>query len=978
MRRTLPAAVAGLVLVVALAFSLEGRGQSLPSLDWPAPSMESRPWTRWWWMGSAVTREGITTELTALRDAGIGGVEITPVYGVRGYDDRFVSFLSPEWVDLLEHTLGEARRLGLGVDMATGTGWPFGGPWVGNDAAARNLEIRTYSLREGERLAEPVQVRQEPLLRAVREQVYAVAGTESQPGQPPAGSRSARRLRLEDLKDPIEANGNLQALAIEQVRFPRPLPLLALIAYSGAGDVVELTGRVGGDGRLDWIAPAGTWTLYAAFLGWHGKLVERAAPGGEGNVIDHFAAAPIRGYLSRFDRAFSGRPLEGLRAFFNDSYEVDDASGQADWTARLFDEFQARRGYDLRRYLPALRGDPGAKGESARVLADYRETISDLLLETFTTEWGAWARRRGAIVRNQAHGSPANILDLYAASDIPETEGTDIQRFKWASSAGHVAGRKLIAAEAATWLNEHFTTSLADVRRAVDDFFLGGVNHVVYHGTNYSPRDEAWPGWLFYAAVHFNSRNSWWSDFPALNTYITRVQSFLQAGRPDQDILLYYPEYDVLASRRGPALLEHFGGAESPTRGTRFDTIARTLEARGYTCDFVSDRLLDGVRADGGRLHAGGTSWRVVFVPQSRFVPLQTFERLLRLAADGATVLVDAALPPDVAGFPDLEERRRRYRELRERLSFGAPGGDGIREAVIGSGRFLMGNDVERLLARAGVRRETMTDGGLQFARRADERMRYYFVANRGTAARDGWVPLAVSARSAVLFDPMRGVMGAARVRTSEPDTVEVYLHLGPGESLIVAARPGESGEPPYREYAETGSPRPLAGSPWTLEFVAGGPTLPAGRMVDRLGSWTDLPGGDVKRFSGTAVYTTRFPKPPAEANAWRIDLGRVAESARVRLNGSELAVLIGPSYSVVLDDDLLRPSNQLSIAVSNLMANRIADLDRRGVGWKKFYNVNVAARLPENRGPDNLFTAAAWPPRESGLIGPVTLTPLR
>ncbi len=68
---------------------------------------------------------------------------------------------------------------------------------------------------------------------------------------------------------------------------------------------------------------------------------------------------------------------------------------------------------------------------------------------------------------------------------------------------------------------------------------------------------------------------------------------------------------------------------------------------------------------------------------------------------------------------------------------------------------------------------------------------------------------------------------------------------------------------------------------------------------------------------------------------------------------------------------------NVLEVSVTNLTANRIADLDRRGVSWKKFYNVNIAARLAENRTPDGLFTAAGWEPLDSGLIGPVTLTPL-
>ena len=88
---------------------------------------------------------------------------------------------------------------------------------------------------------------------------------------------------------------------------------------------------------------------------------------------------------------------------------------------------------------------------------------------------GATSRASGA---NQAHGSPANILDLYGASDMPETEGTEIQRFKWATSAAHVAGRRLVSAEAATWLGEHFRVRLAEVKTTVDQFFVAGVNHI--------------------------------------------------------------------------------------------------------------------------------------------------------------------------------------------------------------------------------------------------------------------------------------------------------------------------------------------------------------------------------------------------------------------------------------------------------------------------------------------------------------------
>ena len=331
-----------------------------PASDWPIVSSETRPWTRWWWLGSALDAATITRELEALRDAGFGGVELTPIYGARGHESRFVPYLSDAWLQLLHHTLREARRLGLGVDMATGTGWPFGGPWVSEADAAHGFLFQRWQLAQGQQLADAVRLQQAPLVRALGNQIYEVretaprraAGHDHAGPAAPASGHAA--LQISDLVEPVEANPNLQALALEQVRYPKDVPLLAVVARNRGGAVLDLTNRVTADRRLDWTAPDGDWTIDAVFLGSHGKLVERAAPGGEGNVIDHFSRDAIRRYLERFDRAFSGRPPAGLRAFFNDSYEVDDATGQADATPSIFEAFLQRRGYDLREHVPAL------------------------------------------------------------------------------------------------------------------------------------------------------------------------------------------------------------------------------------------------------------------------------------------------------------------------------------------------------------------------------------------------------------------------------------------------------------------------------------------------------------------------------------------------------------------------------------------------------------------------------------------------
>jgi hypothetical protein len=908
-------------------------GLHAAAVEWPPVTRETRPWTRWWWMGSAVDRARLTSELDAFRAAGLGGVEITPIYGAAGAESRFVPFLSNEWLGLLEHTLREAGRIDLGVDMATGTGWPFGGPWVGERDACRTLTYRTWTIESGGRLTDPVRFDQQPMVRAI-------------------SGRAA------GLRDPLEANPNLQALALEQVRYPRSLPLVTLVAYSKTGAPLDLTARVRPDGTLDWIAPEGTWTLYGVFLGWHGKLVERAAPGGEGHVIDHFSRDTIRRYLNHFDEAFAGHRVGGLRALFNDSYEVDDASGQADGTPLLFEEFTRRRGYDLRHHLPALFG-VRPDDTAARVLADYRQTVSDLLLETFTAEWRGWAQKHGAIVRNQAHGSPANLLDLYAASDVPETEGTEIPRAKWAASAGHVAGRRLVSAETATWLGEHFTSTLADIRGAVDLLFLAGVNHIVYHGTAYSPAETPWPGWQFYAAVELNDRNPWWTDLRALNDYVTRAQSFLQAGTPDHDVLLYYPFYDAL-TRRGDGLLRHFGGASPPPDGTVFERAAETLERRGYTYDYVSDRQIEAIRMDGRRLvTSGGRSYAVLVVPASQYIPLETFEKIVSLARGGATIVALNGLPSDVAGLGDLERRRSRFQSLR----------DAVRGLVVAA------EDLERALERAGIAREALVDGGLQFVRRHYQDGRSYFIANRGERDVDGWVPLADRSRAAALFDPATGRAGAAAVRRSAAGTLEVRLTVPRASSLIVVTSDEASG-PAYPHFSASGAAVGVSG-PWRVRFIRGGPALPAERTVDALASWTTFGGDEVVRFSGTAAYDTTFPMPAGDAPAWRLDLGRVHHSARVRLNGREVGTVLGPSYHLDLDRSLLAASNQLEVEVTNLMANRIAALDKEGFAWRTFYNINFPSRLPENRGPDGLFTAARWQPFDSGLSGPVRLIPL-
>jgi hypothetical protein len=144
---------------------------------------------------------------------------------------------------------------------------------------------------------------------------------------------------------------------------------------------------------------------------------------------------------------------------------------------------------------------------------------------------------------------------------------------------------------------------------------------------------------------------------------------------------------------------------------------------------------------------------------------------------------------------------------------------------------------------------------------------------------------------------------------------------------------------------------------------------------MTELKPWTQLEADAFKTFSGTASYSIHFQKPSGTATQYLLDLGKVFESAQVFINGIKMATLIGPEFAFIIAAKDLKADNLLEIKVSNSMANRIIDLDKRKVIWKKFNNTNFPARFGTNRGADGLFNASKWEPKISGLAGPVTLT---
>ena len=539
----------------------------------------------------------------------------------------------------------------------------------------------------------------------------------------------------------------------------------------GPARCLDLTAKVK-DGVLDWKAPKGEWRLIAAFCGKTLQKVKRAAPGGEGYVMDHFSARAVRNYLGRFERAFSGHAAGTTRLaatayphhFFNDSYEVY----KADWTAGLFDEFFARRGYKLEEHLPEFLAE-GERTEAARrIISDYRETLAELLQENFTRQWTEWAHRHGSKTRNQAHGSPGNLIDLYATVDVPECEGfglsdfgirglrkdsltrpndSDLSMLKYASSAAHIAGKPYTSSETFTWLTEHFRTSLSQCKPDIDLMFVSGVNHTYFHGTTYSPAEAPWPGWKFYATVDMSPTNSIWRDAPAFFQYITRCQSFLQAGKPDNDFLVYLPVYDLWQEQDGRLLM--FDIHKMAKRAPRFIEAVHRINDAGYDMDYISDNFIRTAKVAGGKIvTSGGTAYKALVIPGARLMPADVLEKLMNLAKEGATVVFLDQYPEDVPGYARLKERRAEFnRILGDVRKMGSTPGT--------AGRVIFGTDYAGTLAQTMAVPEAMKTGfGLSCIRRAHAEGAHYFISALTAEDTEAWIPLAVSARSAMLYNP--------------------------------------------------------------------------------------------------------------------------------------------------------------------------------------------------------------------------------
>jgi hypothetical protein len=881
------------------------------------PPDDSRIMMRWWWFGPSVTKPELERELRLMRDGGIGGVEVQPVYPV-ALDDaergiRNLAYLSDEFIDALRFVAEKGSELGLRIDLTLGSGWPFGGPQLSISQAAGRLRVERVAVPEHSRRVK---------VPALSTGETLIAVFLAQPGD-----RS-------HAPGPVREVGEIESGA---VRLP-----------SGLEGPHEL---------LFFIASR------------TGQMVKRAAVGAEGFVLDHYDRAATDHYLrsvgDRLKQAFSSHPPY---AIFCDSLEVF----ASDWTADFLDEFQKRRGYDLKPHLPALAF--GAGPETPALRHDWGQTLTELLDERFLAPVHEWARRWGTRFRAQAYGVPPATISSSAHLDLPEGEGAQwksLRASRWASSASHLYAHPVTSSETWTWLHSPaFRATPLDVKAEADLHFLQGINQLIGHGWPYTAEKAEYPGWRFYAAGVFNEKNPWWIVMPDVARYLQRVSFMLRQGQPVNDVALYLPTSDAWA-RFVPGRVGSLIDALSERLGP--DVVARLLEA-GYNFDVFDDQVLRQIgHAERGALVLGPNRYRAVVLPGIERIPLDTLRTLEQFARGGGALVATRRLPQIAPGFLATEAEHREVREIVERL-FRAPGGPA---RLIEDESSQLAQVMTGMLSPDLQLSPAAPDIG--FVHRRSAAVDIYFVVNTSNVRQNVVATFPVADRGAEWWDPMSGRITPARPTSGLSPEQRIALDLEPYGSriLVFSARP-TSGQPARR--ARTVPPPLDLSTGWRVSLgTAGAPVV-----WNRLRSWTE--DEETRYFSGVATYERSVtvprtlvddglavsldfgeglavsPTAGARMQAWLE--GPVREAAVVFVNDQRAGAVWCPPYSVEVTGLLRRGENSIRILVANLAINHVAG---RSLPDYRLLNLRYGVRFE----PQDMDKVQPVP---SGLLGPVRL----
>ncbi|KAA3658861.1 MAG: hypothetical protein DWQ10_10270, partial [Calditrichaeota bacterium] len=735
--------------------------------EFRSPPVDYRPHTRWWWP-LAVTKEEITRELEEMHAHGIGGVE--QITMGQYYEKGAVPFMSDAFIDLLKHMVHEAKRLGMEVSINFGgPGWIIGGEWVPENERSKDI-VPTSMLVEGPKMVH---------------MKLPVALTKTQ--------RS-----WEKFTPKLSGKEKLLAVVAGEI----------LDGRLDETSLVDLTARVNSD-TLQWRAPDGQWQIMAFWL-----------KNNHGEAVDHFSDKAMQRYCHDFGgklyETFGDEFGKTVESMFVDSFELPNSASGIYWSENLLEKFQAFKGYDLTKYLPAIWWQ--IDNISPKIRYDVNEFRHHQGLAAFYKTFLSWCEKHGVKGRIQPYGFTTDNIAAAGMTHMPEMEitagekdqhpwfDTRIGPKKYVASGAHIYGKKVISAEAYTFIHwERFRATLEELKIASDGYLRSGATKFYNHGYSYSSESDIAPSRTIGFAALLNHQNIWWKYYPVLADYVTRCSYILRQGDFAPDIAIYSP----LANQWTKDVLN----ARKWTREFDWGDLGDLLLANGYDFDLLNDDALQNhAQIVSNEIAIRAMRYKVLLLPNLESLPLSTLKFIEKYVREGGNVIALDRLPAFSTGLQNYQQNDAAVQNIVQQL-FDERGkkkvGKGktwfiknvihrpiwwdkyasIFDPFLNTLRAIVPPDFAIDFAQQNMRKNK----GLAFYHRKLESSDIYFVANIQDCVADMPVTFRTSKQHIEQWNPFTGEIENIHQFKAAETGIELPLQLQPYASTLFVFHPVET-----------------------------------------------------------------------------------------------------------------------------------------------------------------------------------------
>ena len=616
--------------------------------DFLNPPDSAKPGVYWYFLNGNLNGKEMTADLESMKAAGLGNLVFLEV-DIGEPPGGPVAFMSPKWQELFVQAVRDAERLGIDITLGIGPGWcGSGGPWVKPEQAMQHLVFSSVELKgpQNHSAQLPVPTQRSNEFNTFASPFYEDVAVLAFPRRDPVIADINEKALFD--RGPYTSWKHVKPHLPAPANFDEPGPAEVI----QPNEILDLTKHLKPDGTLEWTVPAGEWTVIRMGRRVTGASSRPAPSTAIGLESDKFDAKALEAHLDQYvgkllEKISPRAKQHGLTTLHMDSWE----SGAQNWTSSFLDEFKKRRGYDARPWLPVYTGRAIRSVEmSERFLWDLRLTAQELVLENHALAVKQYGRKHGLSLSIEPYDmNPAGDLDLGAVADVPMAEfwnnglASAYSVFE-ATSVGHVMGKPIVSAESFTSVGglDAYPWSL---KNQGDWAFALGINRIVFHTFAHQALGDAYkPGMAFGPyGVHWHRNQTWWPMVGDYHRYLSRCSEILRQGVSVAEVLYLTPEGTPhIFLPPSDAVVDN--GALPDKKGYGFDGCSpKILMARAEV-------------KDGRIAFPGGTSYRLLVLPQMETMTPALLAKIQELVKAGATVVGSPPVKsPSLMGYPECD-----------------------------------------------------------------------------------------------------------------------------------------------------------------------------------------------------------------------------------------------------------------------------------------------------------------------------------